>query len=55
MTPMLGVQMYRDTAVFLAVSLAGFGLWISIARGRPIILNAAIGRIIEAAKALVTG
>jgi hypothetical protein len=45
---------FRDTAVFLAISLAGFALWAGIAYGRPIILNAAIGRIIEAAKALAS-
>jgi hypothetical protein len=48
-------KMYRDTAVFAAVSLSGFGLWMSIASGRPIILNALIGRIIDAAMSLLSG
>ena len=41
-------KMFRDTAVFAAISLAGFGLWASIVHGRPIILNTAIGRIFSA-------
>ncbi|AGA58877.1 hypothetical protein Theco_2788 [Thermobacillus composti KWC4] len=48
-------KMFRDTAVFAAVSLSGFGLWASIASGRPIILNALIGRIIDAAMSLLSG
>jgi hypothetical protein len=48
-------KMYRDTAVFAAVSLAGFALWVCVAHNRPIFLNAAIGRIVEAAKSLATG
>ncbi|OUM97514.1 MAG: hypothetical protein A9Z00_09570 [Thermobacillus sp. ZCTH02-B1] len=51
---LLYAKKYRDTAVFLAISLSGFALWGSVAYGRPIILNAWIGRIIEAAKSLVS-
>ena len=43
---------FRDTALFLAVSLTGFGMWSAVAYGRPVILNTVIGRIIEAMKAL---
>lgn len=48
-------KMYRDTAVFAAVSLAGFALWVCVAHNRPIFLNAVMRRIIEAAVSLVTG
>jgi hypothetical protein len=48
-------KMYRDTAVFGAVSLAGFGLWASIVSGRPIILTLMLKRIIDAVKSLLSG
>jgi hypothetical protein len=41
-------KMYRDTAVFAAISLAGFGLWASVVHDRPIFLNTAISRILMA-------
>ena len=44
---LLRKKMYRDAAVFGAVSAAGYGLWFGVAIHRPIIITIMIGKIIE--------
>jgi hypothetical protein len=43
---LLSRKLYRDAALFAAVSLAGYGLWLGIADHRPIILTRWFERII---------
>ncbi|MEK5233399.1 hypothetical protein MHB42_16965 [Lysinibacillus sp. FSL K6-0232] len=55
--PMLGLlrkRLYRDAAVFGAVSVIGYGLWICIVNHRPFIITIFIERMIEMLKSIST-
>ncbi|WP_126425391.1 hypothetical protein [Brevibacillus marinus] len=59
--PLLGVmtywllraKLYRDAALFLFLTLLGYGLWLSVVSNRPLILTILLARIIEAGKSLL--
>jgi hypothetical protein len=48
--PVLGLlrrKLYRDAAVFGAVSMMGYGLWVCIVNHRPFIITIFIEKMIE--------
>ncbi|UFJ43267.1 hypothetical protein LOK74_09330 [Brevibacillus humidisoli] len=55
--PVLGLlrkKLYRDAAVFGAVSVIGYGLWVCVVNQRPFIITIFIARMIEMLKSITT-
>ena len=44
---LLRKKLYRDAAVFAAVSLAGYGLWFRLISHRPLIITVMVERIVN--------
>jgi hypothetical protein len=44
---LLRKKLYLDAAIFGAVSMAGYGLWVCVANHRPFIITLFIERMIE--------